>query len=147
MIEENGVKISVDIVGGHKTGFYLDQRDSRFQSMKYVKEKEVLNCFSYTGGFGLYALKGGAKRVINADVSQPALDTAKFNAELNGFDISKKRAVFLNADVFKLLREYRDQGTRFDVVVMDPPSLPNLKPSWMVHAAAIKTSTCWPCRS
>ncbi len=127
VIEENGVKISVDIVGGHKTGFYLDQRDSRFQSMKYVKEKEVLNCFSYTGGFGLYALKGGAKRVINADVSQPALDTAKFNAELNGFDISKKRAVFLNADVFKLLREYRDQGTRFDVVVMDPPKFAESK--------------------
>ena len=74
VIEENGVKISVDIVGGHKTGFYLDQRDSRQQAMKYVKDKEVLNCFSYTGGFGLYALKGGAKRVINADVSQPALD-------------------------------------------------------------------------
>ncbi|EGR0580582.1 methyltransferase domain-containing protein [Vibrio cholerae] len=127
VIEENGVKISVDIVGGHKTGFYLDQRDSRFQSMKYVKDKEVLNCFSYTGGFGLYALKGGAKRVINADVSQPALDTAKFNAELNGFDISKKRAVFLNADVFKLLREYRDQGTRFDVVVMDPPKFAESK--------------------
>ena len=121
VIEENGVKISVDIVGGHKTGFYLDQRDSRLQSMKYVSGKDVLNCFSYTGGFGLYALKGGAKRVINADVSQPALDTAKFNAELNEFDISKKRAVFLNADVFKLLREYRDQGTKFDVVIMDPP--------------------------
>lgn len=127
VIEENGVKISVDIVGGHKTGFYLDQRDSRFQSMKYVKNKDVLNCFSYTGGFGLYALKGGAKRVINADVSQPALDTAKFNAELNEFDISKKRAVFLNADVFKLLREYRDQGTRFDVVVMDPPKFAESK--------------------
>ncbi len=94
VIEENGVKISVDIVGGHKTGFYLDQRDSRFQSMKYVKNKDVLNCFSYTGGFGLYALKGGAKRVINADVSQPALDTAKFNAELNEFDISKKTCSF-----------------------------------------------------
>ncbi|WP_194435050.1 class I SAM-dependent methyltransferase [Vibrio fluminensis] len=127
VIEENGVKISVDIVGGHKTGFYLDQRDSRQQSMKYVKNKEVLNCFSYTGGFGLYALKGGAKRVINADVSQPALDTAKFNAELNEFDISKKRAVFLNADVFKLLREYRDQGTQFDVVVMDPPKFADSK--------------------
>lgn len=121
VIEENGVKISVDIVEGHKTGFYLDQRDNRQQSMKYVEGKEVLNCFSYTGGFGLYALKGGAKRVINADVSQPALDTAKYNAELNEFDISKKRAVFLNADVFKLLREYRDQGTKFDVVIMDPP--------------------------
>ncbi|ELS8946746.1 class I SAM-dependent methyltransferase [Vibrio fluvialis] len=127
VIEENGVKISVDIVGGHKTGFYLDQRDSRFQSIKYVKNKDVLNCFSYTGGFGLYALKGGAKRVINADVSQPALDTAKFNAELNEFDISKKRAVFLNADVFKLLREYRDQGTKFDVVIMDPPKFAESK--------------------
>ncbi|HAS6306586.1 TPA: 23S rRNA (cytosine(1962)-C(5))-methyltransferase RlmI [Vibrio vulnificus] len=127
VIEENGVKISVDIVGGHKTGFYLDQRDSRQQAMKYVKDKEVLNCFSYTGGFGLYALKGGAKRVINADVSQPALDTAKFNAEINAFDISKKRAVFLNADVFKLLREYRDQGTKFDVVIMDPPKFAESK--------------------
>ncbi|EPR4993790.1 class I SAM-dependent methyltransferase [Vibrio navarrensis] len=127
VIEENGVKISIDIVGGHKTGFYLDQRDSRQQAMKYVKDKEVLNCFSYTGGFGLYALKGGAKRVINADVSQPALDTAKFNAELNEFDISKKRAVFLNADVFKLLREYRDQGTQFDVVIMDPPKFAESK--------------------
>ncbi|MGL1042711.1 class I SAM-dependent methyltransferase [Vibrio vulnificus] len=127
VIEENGVKISVDIVGGHKTGFYLDQRDSRQQAMKYVKDKEVLNCFSYTGGFGLYALKGGAKRVINADVSQPALDTAKFNAEINEFDISKKRAVFLNADVFKLLREYRDQGTKFDVVIMDPPKFAESK--------------------
>lgn len=95
--------------------------------MKYVKDKEVLNCFSYTGGFGLYALKGDAKRVINADVSQPALDTAKLNAELNEFDISKKRAVFLNADVFKLLREYRDQGTKFDVVIMDPPKFAESK--------------------
>ncbi|NVD06607.1 methyltransferase domain-containing protein [Vibrio sp. JPW-9-11-11] len=127
VIEENGVKISVDIIGGHKTGFYLDQRDSRQQAMKYVKDKEVLNCFSYTGGFGLYALKGGAKRVINADVSQPALNTAKYNAELNEFDISKKRAVFLNADVFKLLREYRDQGTKFDVVIMDPPKFVSSK--------------------
>ncbi|MDP2571622.1 class I SAM-dependent methyltransferase [Vibrio penaeicida] len=126
-IEENGVKINVDIVNGHKTGFYLDQRDSRLQAMKYVKDKEVLNCFSYTGGFGLYALKGDAKRVINADVSQPALDAAKFNADANGFDISKKRAVFLNADVFKLLREYRDQGTKFDVVIMDPPKFAESK--------------------
>ncbi|WP_240205921.1 class I SAM-dependent methyltransferase [Vibrio sp. CyArs1] len=126
VIEENGVKISVDIINGHKTGFYLDQRDSRYQAQKYVKDKEVLNCFSYTGGFGLYALKGGAKRVINADVSQLALDTAKHNAELNGFT-EKKKAVFLNADVFKLLREYRDQGTKFDVVVMDPPKFAESK--------------------
>lgn len=126
VIEENGVKISVDIINGHKTGFYLDQRDSRYQAQKYVKDKEVLNCFSYTGGFGLYALKGGAKRVINADVSQLALDTAKHNAALNGFT-DKKKAVFLNADVFKLLREYRDQGTKFDVVIMDPPKFAESK--------------------
>ncbi|WP_341661405.1 class I SAM-dependent methyltransferase [Vibrio sp.] len=127
VIEENGIKISVNIKAGHKTGFYLDQRDSRQQAIKYCKDKEVLNCFSYTGGFGLYALKGEAKRVINADVSQPALDTAKQNAEINQFDISKKRAVFLNADVFKLLREYRDQGTKFDVVIMDPPKFAESK--------------------
>ncbi len=127
VIEENGIKISVDIVNGHKTGFYLDQRDSRRQAMKYVQNKEVLNCFSYTGGFGLYAMKGNAKRVINVDVSQSALDMAKHNTALNQFDTSKKRAVFLNADVFKLLREYRDQGTRFDVIIMDPPKFAESK--------------------
>lgn len=127
VIEENGVKISVDIVNGHKTGFYLDQRDSRQKSVKYVENKDVLNCFSYTGGFGLYALKGNAKRVINVDVSQPALDTAKYNAELNEFDLSKKRAVFLNSDVFQILREYRDQGTQFDVIIMDPPKFVSSK--------------------
>ncbi|CAM2946988.1 class I SAM-dependent methyltransferase [Vibrio rarus] len=125
VIEENGVKIQVDIKTGHKTGFYLDQRDSRQHSMKYVKGKQVLNCFSYTGGFGLYALKAGAERVINVDVSQPALDIAKQNAQLNGFNI--KKAVFLNADVFKILREYRDQGTQFDVVIMDPPKMVSSK--------------------
>ncbi|MGF1762210.1 class I SAM-dependent methyltransferase [Aliivibrio kagoshimensis] len=125
VIEENGVKISVDIVKGHKTGFYLDQRDSRERSVKYVKDKKVLNCFSYTGGFGLYALKGGAKKVINADVSQLALDTAKANVEINGFDA--ERAEFLNADVFKLLREYRENGTTFDVIIMDPPKFAESK--------------------
>lgn len=125
VIEENGVKISVDIVNGHKTGFYLDQRDSRERATKYVKDKSVLNCFSYTGGFGLYALKGGAAKVINADVSQLALDNAKNNAEINGFDVSK--AEFLNADVFKLLREYREHGTKFDVVIMDPPKFAESK--------------------
>lgn len=126
-INENGLKILVDIKNGHKTGFYLDQRDSRLESMKYVEDKEVLNCFSYTGAFGLYALKGNAKRVINVDVSQPALDTAKQNALENDLDISKKRAVFLNADVFQVLREYREQGTKFDVIIMDPPKFVSSK--------------------
>ncbi|KKD58809.1 23S rRNA methyltransferase [Grimontia sp. AD028] len=125
VIEENGVKISVDITGGHKTGFYLDQRDSREAAVKYVNGKRVLNCFCYTGGFGLYSLKGNAAEVINVDVSQPALDIAKSNAEMNGYDLSK--AQFVNADVFKLLREYRDAGELFDVVIMDPPKFAESK--------------------
>lgn len=124
-IEENGVKINVDIVGGHKTGFYLDQRDSREASVKYVNGKRVLNCFCYTGGFGLYALKGGASEVINVDVSQPALDTAQLNAEINGYPV--ENAQFVNADVFKLLREYRERGELFDVVIMDPPKFAESK--------------------
>ncbi|KHT58772.1 23S rRNA methyltransferase [Photobacterium gaetbulicola] len=124
-IEENGVKINVDIVGGHKTGFYLDQRDSREAAVKYVNGKRVLNCFCYTGGFGLYALKGGASQVVNVDVSQPALDTARMNAEANGYPL--ENAEFLNADVFKLLREYRERGELFDVVIMDPPKFAESK--------------------
>ncbi|ELR67687.1 methyltransferase RlmI [Photobacterium marinum] len=124
-IEENGVKINVDIVGGHKTGFYLDQRDSRQGAVKYVNGKRVLNCFCYTGGFGLYALKGGASEVVNVDVSQPALDTARMNAEMN--DLPVENAQFLNADVFKLLRDYRERGEKFDVVIMDPPKFAESK--------------------
>ncbi|MGF1878528.1 class I SAM-dependent methyltransferase [Photobacterium frigidiphilum] len=124
-IEENGIKINVDIVGGHKTGFYLDQRDSRQAAVKYVNGKRVLNCFCYTGGFGLYALKGGASQVINVDVSQPALDTARLNAEANGLPV--ENAEFVNADVFKLLREYRERGEFFDVVIMDPPKFAESK--------------------
>ena len=118
-IRENGVQILVDIKAGHKTGFYLDQRESRLAASRYVNGKKVLNCFCYTGAFGLFALKGNCKQVVNVDVSQPALDIARQNAELNGFDMS--RAEFVRADVFKLLREYREQGEKFDVIIMDPP--------------------------
>ncbi|MBO1108387.1 23S rRNA (cytosine(1962)-C(5))-methyltransferase RlmI [Plesiomonas shigelloides] len=118
-IRENGVQILVDIKDGHKTGFYLDQRESRLAASRYVNGKKVLNCFCYTGAFGLFALKGNCKQVVNVDVSQPALDIARQNAELNGFDMS--RAEFVRADVFKLLREYREQGEKFDVIIMDPP--------------------------
>lgn len=118
-IRENGVQILVNIKEGHKTGFYLDQRESRLAASRYVNGKKVLNCFCYTGAFGLFALKGNCKQVVNVDVSQPALDIARQNAELNGFDMS--RAEFVRADVFKLLREYREQGEKFDVIIMDPP--------------------------
>ncbi len=125
VIHENNIKIQVDIQSGHKTGFYLDQRDSRQASLKYVQNKRVLNCFCYTGGFGLYALKGGAKEVVNVDVSEPALNIAKSNIVLNEYDLT--RAQFINADVFKLLREYRDKGEKFDVIIMDPPKFAESK--------------------
>ncbi|EGT4349641.1 23S rRNA (cytosine(1962)-C(5))-methyltransferase RlmI [Cronobacter sakazakii] len=118
-IEEHGMKLLVDIKGGHKTGYYLDQRDSRFATRRYVEDKRVLNCFSYTGGFAVSALMGGCRQVISVDTSQDALDVAKQNVELNKLDISK--AKFVRDDVFKLLRKYRDQGETFDVIVMDPP--------------------------
>ena len=125
IIEENGIKAYVDVEKGHKTGFYLDQRDNRATLEQYVAGKSVLNCFSYTGTFGLYALRGGASHVTQVDVSQDALDIAKDNVELNQLDMN--RAEFLKKDVFKLLREYREQGKKFDVIVMDPPKFAESK--------------------
>ncbi len=118
-IEENGMKLYVDIQAGHKTGYYLDQRDSRLATRRYVADKRVLNCFSYTGGFAISALMGNCRQVVSVDTSQEALDVAKKNVELNQLDLSK--AEFVRDDVFKLLRKYRDQGEKFDVIVMDPP--------------------------
>lgn len=118
-ITEHGMKLLVDIAGGHKTGYYLDQRDSRLATRRYATGKRVLNCFSYTGGFAVSALMGDCREVISVDTSQPALDIARQNVELNGLDLSK--ASFVRDDVFKLLRSWRDQGETFDVIVMDPP--------------------------
>ncbi|MBP2170663.1 23S rRNA (cytosine1962-C5)-methyltransferase [Erwinia toletana] len=118
-ITEHGMKLLVDIQGGHKTGYYLDQRDSRLATRRYAKDRRVLNCFSYTGGFAVSALMGGCSEVISVDTSQAALDIARQNVELNGLDLSK--AQFLRDDVFKLLRTYRDSGEKFDLIVMDPP--------------------------
>lgn len=118
-IEEHGMKLLVDIQQGHKTGYYLDQRDSRFATRGYVENKRVLNCFSYTGGFAVSALMGNCRQVVSVDTSQEALDIARQNVELNQLDLS--RAEFLRDDVFKLLRKYRDSGEKFDVIIMDPP--------------------------
>ena len=123
--ENNGIKISVDIKSGHKTGFYLDQRDNRAIAGKYAQDRRVLNCFCYTGGFGVYALHGGAKEVINVDVSEPALELARHNATLNQLDLSRAR--FEKQDVFKLLREYRERGEKFDMIVLDPPKFAESK--------------------
>ena len=117
--ENNGMKILVDLKNGHKTGYYLDQRDNRASLQKYCNQAKVLNCFCYTGGFSLYALKGKAKQVFNVDVSKPALDIAKQNIMLNHLDVG--RVKFIQEDVFKYLRKLVDQGEKFDVIVLDPP--------------------------
>lgn len=118
-IDEQPAKFLVDIKEGHKTGYYLDQRDNRRAVMEHSKNKDVLNCFSYTGGFGVTALLGGAGRVTNIDVSGPALDIARKNVELN--NVAMRDVSYFKEDVFEALRRYRDQGRTFDVIVLDPP--------------------------
>lgn len=122
-INEQGRQYRVDVINGHKTGFYLDQRENRSLLQHYAKDKRVLNTFSYTGGFSIAALKGGASHATNIDSSQPALDIATQAAELNGFDKDKMENV--NGDVFKLLRDYcYDKSLNkglFDIIVLDPP--------------------------
>lgn len=118
-IVENDINYYVDIINGHKTGFYLDQRENRCELLKYVNGKSVLNCFSYTGGFGIYALKGGAKSVVNVESNDGCNQLAKKNVELNSLDL--KNISFESEDVFTLLRKYRDSEKQFDVIVLDPP--------------------------
>jgi 23S rRNA (cytosine1962-C5)-methyltransferase len=116
---ENGLRFKVDVVSGQKTGFYLDQRDNRALTETLARDKDVLNCFCYTGGFSLYALRGGAKSVLSIDASGDALRIAAENLTGNGLDAS--RAEWLEADVFQALRKLRDQGRSFDLIILDPP--------------------------
>jgi 23S rRNA (cytosine1962-C5)-methyltransferase len=118
-IQEGMCRFYVDVKNGHKTGFYLDQRDNRAILAKYAQGKEVLNCFSYTGGFGIVALKSGAEKVINIDSSASALGIAEKNLELNNLDPS--RSQLIEGDVFTLLRGCRDKSIKFDIIVLDPP--------------------------
>ena len=118
-ITENGIRISVDVAAGQKTGFYLDQRDNRKLIGELAEGRDVLNCFCYTGGFSLYALRGGAKSVLSIDSSAEALQLAQRNLALNGFDVT--RAEWQDKDVFEALRKLRDQNRKFDLIVLDPP--------------------------
>jgi 23S rRNA (cytosine1962-C5)-methyltransferase len=112
----------LDIAEGHKTGFYLDQRDSRHRFAQHARHRgyrKVLNCFCYTGGFTVAALAGGAQHVTSIDSSGAALDRARANVLLNGFDLT--RASFMDADVNASLRAFIAQGESFDAIVLDPP--------------------------
>lgn len=115
-------KLGLSIALGHKTGFYLDQRDSRLNfahTVRRLKAKRVLNCYCYTGGFTVAALAGGADHVVSVDSSGPALAQARANVVLNGLDDDK--CVFLDADVNATLRKLGEQGEVFDAIVLDPP--------------------------
>ena len=118
-IQEGPCRYWVDIRRGHKTGFYLDQRENRTTTAEYAAGAEMLNCFAYTGSFGIWALKCGALRVVNVDSSAPALDLARQHVALNGLDPSSSEQV--KANVFELLRHYRDANRRFDLIALDPP--------------------------
>ncbi|MGB9093253.1 MAG: class I SAM-dependent methyltransferase [Gallionella sp.] len=118
-VVENGLRFAVDVAAGQKTGFYLDQRDNRALTGTLAADREVLNCFCYTGGFSLYALRGGAKSVLSIDASGDALRIAAENLSRNGLDSS--RAEWQEADVFQALRTLRDQNRKFDLIILDPP--------------------------
>jgi len=118
-IYENGVYYFVDVINGHKTGYYLDQRDNRKLLQQFSEGKDVLNCFSYTGGFGIFALKGGANSLVNVETSEPANNMAAENIKLNNLDLGK--VTFEQEDAFRLLRKYRDMDKQFDIIVLDPP--------------------------
>ncbi len=119
VINENGLQFLVDIRMGHKTGFYLDQRLNRYFVRSLAGGREVLDCFCYTGGFTSAAAFGGAGSVLSVDASAEVLEGAALNLKLNGLDST--RVELRQADVFKFLREMRDRGRTFDMIILDPP--------------------------
>ncbi len=121
-LREHDWRLGLDIAQGHKTGFYLDQRDSRKRFADYAARlqfQRVLNCYCYTGGFSVAALAGGAAHVTSIDSSGPAIAQARANVALNGFDAA--RTEFLDADVNASLRRFVEEGRSFDAIVLDPP--------------------------
>jgi 23S rRNA (cytosine1962-C5)-methyltransferase len=118
-IEQDGLFHRIDIRNGHKTGYYLDQRKNRELVGRMAGGKDVLDCFSYSGGFSLQALKNGAAAVTLIDDSRPALDLASSLIKQNGF--SNDNCDLVEGDVFKVLRTYRDMGRDFDLIILDPP--------------------------
>lgn len=118
-ITEGDLRFLVDIKGGHKTGFYLDQRINRALVAAHAGGAEVLNAFAYSGAFGLWTLRGGAAKVTSVETSEDALELSRQMVERNGLDPT--RVEHLSQDVFKLLRSFRDARRKFDLIVLDPP--------------------------
>ena len=116
-VDDNGARFAIDVPHGHKTGFYLDQRDNRLRVRELAARCEVLDCFAYSGGFTINALKGGAAHVTAVDSAGPALEILRRNAILN--DLPAPDCI--EGDVFQVLRKLRDQARKFDLIVLDPP--------------------------
>ena len=119
IITENNLKFNVNLETGHKTGFYLDQRENRLRVRGLAKGRDVLDCFCYTGGFTVNVLAGGAKSVLSVDASADALALCRENVVLNELTIDRHQT--LDGDVFQLLRKFRDEARSFDLIVLDPP--------------------------
>lgn len=124
LFRENGLWFAADVVAGHKTGFFFDQRENRARVGALSVGADVLDVFAYAGGFSLYAARGGAKRVVSVDISGPALQTARANFALNMDDpkVAAADHEIVVGDAFEVLADMRLRGERFDVVVIDPPS-------------------------
>lgn len=125
VMAEHGLRFAVDLLRGQKTGFFLDQRANRATVEWWSEGKSVLNLFSYTGGFSVYAARGGATQITSVDSAPAAIETASRNFVLNGFD--PKQHEFVVADCFDLLAKYHGEGRRFDLIVVDPPSFARAK--------------------
>ncbi|MCD4672484.1 MAG: class I SAM-dependent rRNA methyltransferase, partial [Anaerolineaceae bacterium] len=119
LIQENGLKFIVDVAGGQKTGFYVDQRKNRQKLRQAAHGRDVLNCFCYTGAFSIYAAAGGATSVLSVDSSGAALKIAEENSRLNGF--GEEQLAWQEGDVFTDLRKMRDRALSFDMIILDPP--------------------------
>ena len=135
-IIEHSCRYLVDVREGHKTGFYLDQRDNRGLVKRYANGCEVLNAFSYTGGFGIAAVAAGSASVTHVDLSAPSLELAKTNTALNTCHVDE--SAFIQGNVFEVLRKFRDEGRSFDLVVLDPPKFAESKGSLMKAARGYK---------
>ena len=144
VIEDNGLRFLVHLAEGQKTGFYLDQRDNRAAVARLAAGRRMLDCFCYTGGFGLHAVRAGARAVLGVDVSEPALALARRNAELNGLH----HLQFVRGDVFQQLDALVAAGERFGLVVLDPPKFARDRkaidePRAAIAACRRKPSACW----
>ena len=126
-IKENGLKFIVNLKLGQKTGFFFDQRDNRLALSKFCEGKTVLDCFSHTGAFGVYAAGAGAKKVTCVDSSMPALESAEKNAKANGLSGVME---FVNGDAGEYLQHLREQSAKYDIIILDPPALIKNKKSF-----------------